>query len=203
MNTLINSTSSHSSKCARFWLAAGVSLVTLSAAPRAVAAEPNGFYKVTGGQSLVETDSGTYKVPQKYLRELLLQCDPIKVGGNKLQMKGDIVDCFHRALYLSVTDSSLAHTDTTKVRNSPSITFKDSGGSFLGKANEPIRSIIVRSYEGDVPFFSLRLTTNVSAKVVGDKITVTFRSSGRNENYSYSGKIIIYGNKSRTATSSR
>src|SRR6188508_1687240 len=122
------------SNVTRFCLAAGISLVTLSAAPRAKAAEPNGVYQVIGGQSLVITDSGTFRVPPKYLREILTQCGPIKVRNKKLQMKGDIVECFHRIVYRSITYSDGSEIDTTKVRNSPSITFKDRGVSFTGKA---------------------------------------------------------------------
>ncbi|MES2475470.1 MAG: hypothetical protein V4640_06800 [Verrucomicrobiota bacterium] len=202
MKTINPSPGFRLSNVTRFCLAAGLSLATLSAAPRAKADQPNGVYQVTGGQSLVITDSGTFRVPPKYLREILTQCGPIQVRKKKLQMKGDIVECFHRILYRSLTFSDGSEVDTTKVRNSPSITFKDRGASFTGKASEPIRSTITRVYDGDIENFYLRLTTDVSAKVIDDKITVTFRYTGRSENYQNTGKIVISGTTSRTATSS-
>jgi hypothetical protein len=189
------------SNFARFCFAAGISLATLSAAPRAKAAEPNGVYRVTSGQSIVSTDSGTFRVPPKHLREILTQCGPIKVRNKKLQMKGDLVDCFHRILYRSFTFSDGSEIDTTKVRNSPSIAFKDSGTSFTGKASEPIRSTMTRIYDGDIENFFLQLTTDVSAKVTGDTITVTFRYSGRSDHSQSTGKVVISGTTSRPATS--
>ncbi len=188
MKTSTTPSVSRFSKFARICLVACVSLVTLAAAPRAVAAAPNGAYKITGGTGSLTSEGFTIPIPKRFFQELAKQGGEIVVKNNKLQInRYTTAEVFE--VILPGVGSIL---EEIKVTGPSSITLAPSGETFTGKTSQPILTTLI-GVDGDDEDFTVKLTTNVTATVTGERITVTLRFSGGDKNAQLSGKITLRG----------
>lgn len=188
MKTTTTSSVSRFTKFARVCLAACVSLVTLSAAPRSMAAAPNGAYEIIGGSGSLSSSGQTITIPKQFFKELAKQGGDIVVKNNKLQInRYTTADVFEVIL-----PGAGSIIEEVKVTGPSSITLTPTGESFAGKTTQPILTTLI-GVDNDDEDFTVKLTTNVSATVTGNRITVTLRFSGGDKNAQVSGKITLRG----------
>ncbi len=188
MKTSINPPVSRFSKFARVCLAISGLLITLAAAPRAVAAAPNGAYELIGGKGSLSSEGKTITIPKLVFQEIVGQGGAIVIRNNKLQLNRNLTGDFFKVFLQTVG------TKITKIKSTgpTSITLVASGESFTGRTTQPIRTTLTGTDdEGDS--FNVSLTINVSVTVSGDRITVTTRFSGGDENEQISGNITLRG----------
>ncbi len=162
-----------------------VSLVSFTAAPRALAAA-DGNYEFKSATGSLRYDGGSVDIPTSLVKRIATVVDgDIVVRNNSLRVNKNgtvkVIKNFADDLDVDVEASASGPTKLTFTQKTSKL--------HTGKLSAPI----VTSFEGDVfgEDFSGELRTRVAARVQVNTLTLVFNFSGRAFGENFSGRITV------------
>jgi hypothetical protein len=176
----------HIGRC--FFSAVAFLSVFLVAAPEAVAAVPNGNYKLSGGRGSLSSGGKTIVIPQSFMRELANQSGMIVVRNNRLLINRNGTAEVLRSILSGVG----TRIRSVKVTGPTFVPLRGSGQRYTGKTNTPIRTQM-KGIDDTGDAFTVNLITHISATINGRQVTLTTRFSGGDSEAQVVGNITLIG----------
>ncbi|MES2658932.1 MAG: hypothetical protein V4689_09955 [Verrucomicrobiota bacterium] len=162
-----------------------VSLVTVAAAPKALAAAPNGVYEFTSASGTVKFGDNTIDIPESAVKRIAgVVNGDITIQNKTLQLNRNATKKIVKEL-----GDELDFDVKVTVTGPTSVTLSKDVDIYIGSTEEPI----VTSFEGDFhgEDFSGELITDVTAKVKGKTLRLIITFSGETLGEEFSGKLVI------------
>lgn len=162
-----------------------VSLVSVAAAPKALAAQPNGVYEFKSASGSVKFDGDSISIPEWVVKRLAgVVNGEITIENRTLRISRNAT-----AKIVNELGDDFNVDVSTKVSGPTSVTFTKNDGVFKARTTSPV----VASFEGDAfgEDFSGELVTDVSATVEGKTLRVVIKFSGDAFTSNFSGRLVV------------